>query len=167
MWTAWIFSSHTYMKVAILKYQTTHSCITSLIVKPAAAGPYRWPGVQMCSLKLCAHTRVHRAGSVQLSCCDTDNHCPSIFLFPFFPYSGKYLCKAFYKSLSRYKSPKQFASNFRVVAQPCSALPYFWATAVLYLTERRRLKEGAKKKTFATFWCVKYSGKMQIPENAV
>lgn len=114
--------------------------------KARTSGLYRSPGAQMCSLKLCTHTRVHQAASVQLSCCDTDNHCPSIFLFPFFPYSSKYLCKALYKSLSRYKSLKQFASNFRVVAQPCSALPYFWATAVLYLTERRRLKEGAKKK---------------------
>lgn len=140
---AWSFSSHTYGKVAILKHQTLPHQIFDY--KASSSRSYCWPGVQTCSLQLCAHTCVHCAGSVQLSCCGTDNHRPSIFLFPFFPHSSKYLCRAFYQSLSRYKSLKQFASNFRVVAQPCSALPYFWATAVLYWMERRRLKEWAKK----------------------
>lgn len=115
--------------------------------KANSSGLYQWPGMQMCSLKVWTHILVHHAASVQLNCSDTDNHLPSIFPFPFFPHFSKYLCKAFYKSLSRYKSLKQFASNFRVVTQPCSTLPCFWATAVFCLTGRKRLKEAAKEKS--------------------
>lgn len=119
--------------------------------KARTSGLYRSPGAQMCSLKLCTHTRVHQAASVQLSCCDTDNHCPSIFLFPFFPYSSKYLCKALYKSLSRYKSLKQFASNFRVVAQPLQRSPLFLSYCCPLFNREEEIKGRSKEKTFATF----------------
>lgn len=114
--------------------------------KPNNSRLYHWPGMQVQSLKLCTKNLMHHAGNVQLSWTHITTSPPSSPSLSS-PQFSKYLCKALYKPPPRQIeiSLKQLASHFRAATQPFSNLPCFWATAVLFWTRRRGLKESNRK----------------------
>lgn len=156
------------MKVATVKSKRTHLCIRCLIINPATA-LYRWPGTQIGSLKLCTQNLSAVPGMFNWADVTPITTSPPSSPSLSSPSSANTSARLF----TNHNLDINLLSSWlqiSVVTQPCSTLPCFWAPAVLYLTERRGLKESnrkSKENTFAPFWCIKYARKIQLPRNLI